>query len=215
MELNQEKYFIKEGDLSFFYNHYEKIFNKEWYPKLFIKGDYSIFFIKVPDNETNYFNWDIFIQFIKENINGSKYFFKSYDTNIIHKYSKLPDSNINKSEPFDIEKKLMIPKTDFFELLNHSSLNNLIEEINYGNVEQGTLLFDDTCKWAYYYGEQLYNDKNFQEFDMFVIKKEDVTNFKEALKNMRLLPYNIEKIELKDIFKEADFHKNELFEIKI
>lgn len=214
MELDQAKYIIKKSS-NIFSDSYQEVFNTEWYPKKFIKEGYSIFFIKAPDNETNYFNWNTFIQYIRYNINGSKYFFKSYDTTVIREHSKQSDDNINKREPFDIEKRLMIPKTDFFELLNHLPFNNLIGEINIGNVEQGTLLFDDTSKWGYYYGEQLYNGKNFQEFDLFIIRKEDETNFKKALKNMMLLPYNIEEIGLKNIFKEGDFSKNELFEIKI
>ncbi|UPS92622.1 hypothetical protein [Bizionia sp. M204] len=119
------------------------------------------------------------------------------------------------SASFDIEKKLMMKNSDFVELLNNFSFDELISEIDFGNIEQGTLVFDDTSKWAYYYGEQLYKSPNFEEFDLFIVKKEDEFNFKNSLKSMMLLPYEIKVTKLNHIFKDTDFSKNRLFEIKL
>ena len=86
MELNQDKYLIKENS-GVFAKYYEKIFNKEWYPKLFINDGYSMFFIKIPEHGIEYFKWNDYINFTK----GSKFFFKSSDINLDDYYSESSD----------------------------------------------------------------------------------------------------------------------------
>ena len=130
-------------------------------------------------------------------------------------YLKSSDSNINKKKSFNIEKRLMVLKDDFFELLNHFSFDDLIGEINYGNIDQGLVLFDDSATWAYYYGEDLCANGNFEEFDLFIIKKENESSFVESLKDKMLLPYKIQETRLDYLFKDVNSFKNKLFEIKI
>jgi len=191
--MEQLTFKVEGENIDFFNISYSQIFNENWYPNYFINQGFSVFLSK---KKPISLSLNKIIEFLINNFNDSQILVKTYD--------------FTKDNP---TKKLIIP-IDVFKEKYIFKVEELMLSSSEITSEMGMILFGDSCQWAYYFGEELYDDFNLEEFDLFIIKKEMKQNLIQFIK--QTYPnINIKTKTKGNIFKEADFFKNELFEIKI
>lgn len=160
-----------------FVESYNKIFNSDWYPDLFVRDSYEVFYINTSDFLVD------FIAYIVSNSDDNNVYLKVKNFNEICGYSCYGFS------------KDKIPLME----------SNLIYETALYTLDKGFLIFGDSSKWAFYVGEDLYDygmKANYEDFSFVFISFQMKELILDFFKNMDL---NSNSIEVREEFKKKYF----------
>ncbi len=212
IEFNKDNFLIiDDSSQSKFVKIYNKLFNDLWYPNFFINSNYSMLIIKrnkiypsqIPELKgkdlleiknknllesiefKNFWSLDFdkFFKKIVKIFNDEKVYVKSI--------------NYQHEEPNQIYD---LRDDSFDNVLSYIGFDKILKDFLFQSADDGVLLFGNNGEWGYYFGEFLLNYDNFDEFDLFIIKKGKEDILLSLLEECIKVPFIIEEINLETVF---------------